>query len=281
MPGGSSRLPKEQAVTEFEFARRPDGQRRLDGRRALVTGADSGIGQGIAFELAAQGASVAVNHVGDSTVADSMVAAIEGGGGHAIAVPMDVSKEDDVTRAFAQARDAFGPVDLLVNNAGLERPFDLVDMPLEWWQKVIDVNLTGVFLCSREAARGMLAAGAHGAIVNITSVHERIPWKQYSHYCASKGGEKLFAESIARELAPHGIRVVNVAPGAIATPINRTVLDDPEAKAAVESEIPLGRWGEVEDVARAVAWVASDEAEYVVGSTLFVDGGMTLYPKFV
>jgi glucose 1-dehydrogenase len=154
-------------------------------------------------------------------------------------------------------------------------------MPLEDWRKVLDVNLTGAFLCAREAARIMLDQGEGGAIVNITSVHEQIPWKSFSHYCASKGGLKLFAQSIARELAPDGIRVVSVAPGAIATPINKDVLEDPQARAEVEEEIPLGRWGEVPDVARAVAWVASDQADYVVGSTLFVDGGMTLYPKFV
>jgi glucose 1-dehydrogenase len=253
----------------------------LRGRRALVTGADSGIGQGIAFELASHGAAVAINHLAGSEVADEMVKRISDAGGQALAVKMNVADEADVTRAFGEARDAFGGLDLLVNNAGLEKQFDLVDMPLEWWQRVIDVNLTGVFLCSREAARMMKNAGDRGAIVNITSVHEQIPWKGFSHYCASKGGEKMFAQSIARELAPHGIRVVSVAPGAIATPINKDVLADKEAREEVESEIPLGRWGEVSDVSRAVAWVASDQADYVVGSTLFVDGGMTLYPRFV
>jgi glucose 1-dehydrogenase len=253
----------------------------LQGRRALVTGADSGIGQGIAFELAAHGAAVAINHLAGSEVADEMVKRIADAGGQAIAVKMNVAEEADVTRAFGEAREAFGGLDLLVNNAGLEKQFDLVDMPLEWWQRVIDVNLTGVFLCSREAARIMKDAGDRGAIINITSVHEQIPWKGFSHYCASKGGEKMFAQSIARELAPDGIRVVSVAPGAIATPINKDVLADKEAREEVESEIPLGRWGEVADVSRAVAWVASDQAEYVVGSTLFVDGGMTLYPRFV
>jgi glucose 1-dehydrogenase len=272
---------REEDMSDSSFELKPPDARRLSGRRALVTGADSGIGQGIAFELAAHGASVAINHLADSTVADQMVARIEDARGEAISVRMDVSREEDVQRAFAATREAFGGLDLLVNNAGLERPFELVDMPLEWWQKVIDVNLTGAFLCAREAARIMLADGAKGAIVNITSVHEQIPWREYSHYCASKGGEKLFAQSIARELAPHGIRVVNVAPGAIATPINKEVLEDTKARKSVESEIPLGRWGEVDDVSRAVAWVASEEAEYVVGSTLFVDGGMTLYPRFV
>ena len=258
----------------------PEAARLLSGRKALVTGADSGIGQGVAFELAPPGAAVAVNYVADSGVAEGMVDQIERAGGRAIAVQMDVSSEDDVVRAIAETRKAFGGLDLLVNNAGIEKRFQLVDMPLEWWRRVIDVNLTGVFLCAREAARVMLADGAGGAIVNVTSVHEVIPWEGFSHYCASKGGEKLFTQSIARELAPHGIRVVSVAPGAIRTPINADVLADPKRKAAVEAEIPYGRWGEVADVARAVAWVASEQADYIVGSTIFVDGGMTLYPRF-
>jgi glucose 1-dehydrogenase len=268
-------------MSEISFQPRPAAARRLEGRRALVTGADSGIGQGIALELAAHGAAVAINYLGDPTTARRMAAVIEGAGGAAIAVNMDVSREDDVLTAFAHTRQAFGGVDLLVNNAGIEKPYALVEMPLEEWRRVIDVNLTGAFLCAREAARIMLDDRSGGAIINITSVHEQIPWKRFSHYCASKAGEKLFAQSIARELAPHGIRVVNVAPGAIATAINADVLRDPAKRAEVEAQIPLGRWGDVEDVARAVAWVASDEAGYVVGTTIFVDGGMTLYPQFV
>jgi glucose 1-dehydrogenase len=263
-----------------DFRLVPDAARLLSGRKALVTGADSGIGQGVAFELAAHGAAVAVNYLADASVAEAMVDRIEHAGGRAIAVQMDVSSEEDVVRAVGEARKAFGGLDLLVNNAGVEKRFQLVDLPLEWWRRVIDVNLTGVFLCAREAARVMLADGTRGTIVNVTSVHEVIPWEGFSHYCASKGGEKLFTESIARELAPHGIRVVSVAPGAIDTPINADVLADPKRKAAVEAEIPYGRWGEVDDVARAVAWVASHQADYVVGSTIFVDGGMTLYPRF-
>jgi len=263
------------------FALKPESARLLAGRRALVTGGDSGIGRGICFELASHGAAVAVNHLEASDAADEMVHAIAAGGGRALAVQMDVSKEDDVIRAFAQARAAFGGVDLLVNNAGLEHPYELTEMPLEKWQQVIDVNLTGAFLCAREAARIMRANEAPGAIINISSVHEQVPWERFSHYCASKGGLKLFGQSVAKELAPHGIRVVSVAPGAIATPINADVLADVKARAEVEAEIPLGRWGEVSDVARAVAWAASDQAGYVVGSTLFVDGGMTLYPGFV
>ncbi|MEA2255997.1 MAG: glucose 1-dehydrogenase [Solirubrobacteraceae bacterium] len=268
-------------MPDNDFTLHPPDARLLDGRRALVTGATTGIGRGVSFELAAHGAAVAISNLPGVGDAPGMAAAIEGAGGRAIAVDMDVSAEDDVQRAFAEAREAFGGLDLLVNNAGIEKPFELVDMPLAEWEKVLAVNLTGTFLCTREAARIMRADGARGAIVMMSSVHEVIPWKCFSHYCASKGGMKLFAQSVARELAPHGIRVVSVAPGAIATPINQDVLADPAQRREVEDEIPLGRWGEVSDVARAVAWVASDRADYVVGSTLFVDGGMTLYPRFV
>ena len=264
-----------------EFALHPEAKRLLDGRRALVTGGASGIGRGICFELAAHGAAVAVTDVAGADGGEPTVKAITEGGGEAEHFPMDVTSEEQVADAFAAARKRFGGIDLLVNNAGIEKPFDLVDMPLEEWQKVLNVNLTGVFLCSREAARIMLDDECEGAIVNITSVHEQIPWKRFSHYGASKGGEKLFAQSIARELAPHGIRVVNVAPGAIATPINEDVLKNKAEREEVESEIPLGRWGQVSDVAPVVAWAASDEARYVVGDTIFVDGGMSLYPRFV
>ncbi len=259
----------------------PTDARLLEGRRALVTGGDSGIGEGICLELAAHGAAVAINYVGPPDHARDMVSAIEAAGGRALAVQMDVSSEQQVQRAFSEARDGLGGVDLLVNNAGLEHPYTLLDMPLEAWQKVIDVNLTGAFLCAREAARTMRDAGARGAIVNISSVHEQIAWERFSHYCASKGGMKLFAQSIAKELAPLGIRVVNVAPGAIDTPINADVLADPQQSGHVKDEIPLGRWGHVQDIAQAVAWLASDQASYVTGATLFIDGGMTLYPRFV
>jgi glucose 1-dehydrogenase len=258
----------------------PEPARLLDGRRALVTGGDSGIGAGVAFELAAHGASVAINHVGAADEAQRMAAEIEAGGGHAIPVPMDVSDEQQVSRGFALAREGLGGVDLLVNNAGVEHPYLLLDMPLDAWRKVIDINLTGAFLCAREAARMMRDAGDGGAIVNISSVHEQIAWERFSHYCASKGGMRLWAQSIAKELAPLGIRVVNVAPGAVDTPINKDVLADPEQSAAVLAEVPLGRWGHVDDIARAVAWLASNQASYVTGATLFIDGGMTLYPRF-
>ncbi|HWF31461.1 MAG TPA: glucose 1-dehydrogenase [Solirubrobacteraceae bacterium] len=268
-------------MSEQTFTMHPPDARLLDGRRALVTGGDSGIGQGVCFELAAHGAHVAINYVGAPEEAQRMASEIEAGGGaKAIAVQMDVASEPDVQRAFATTKEAFGGVDLLVNNAGVEHPYELLEMPLEAWQKVLDVNLTGTFLCAREAARAMRDEDAKGVIVNISSVHEQIAWERFSHYCASKGGVKLFAQSIAKELAPLGIRVVNVAPGAVDTPINKSVLENAEESAVVLSEVPLGRWGHVPDVARAVAWLASEQAGYVTGATLFVDGGMTLYPRF-
>jgi glucose 1-dehydrogenase len=259
-------------VGEFDVTLYPEPARLLGGRRALVTGGDSGIGQATAFELAAHGAAVAINHVGDANEAEGMAAAIEAAGGRAVPVAMDVAQEADVRRGFAEAAAALGGLDLLVNNAGVQEPYDLVDLPLESWRKVLDVNLTGAFLCCREAARLM----ERGTIVVNTSVHELIPWMRYSHYAASKGGLRLFAQSIAKELAPRGIRVCSVAPGATKTPINEGA--DPEDEESL-AQIPLGRWAEPVEIARAIAWLASEQAGYVVGTTLYVDGGMTLYPR--
>ena len=253
---------------------------RLAGRRALVTGGASGIGRATAKRLAADGAAVAIDYVGDARPANALVAEIEHDGGRAIAVETDVTDEAQVDAMFARVRDELGAVDLLVNNAGAEKPFALVDMPLREWNAVLALNLTAPFLCCRALARG-LEPTADGVIVNVSSVHELIPWPTFSHYCASKGGLKLFAQTIARELAPRGIRVVSVAPGAIATPINQKLLDDPAERRAVEAEIPWGRLGQPDEVAAAIAWLAGPEAQYVTGSTLFVDGGMTLYPGFV
>ncbi len=255
---------------DFEISLYPGDARLLDGRRALVTGADSGIGQATAFELAAHGAAVAINHVGDGSTARAMAEAVEAAGGSATTVQMDVSREEDVERGFGETVNALGGLDLLVNNAGIQMPYELVDMPVEAWEKVLGVNLTGAFLCCREAARRMDS----GTIVVNTSVHEVMPWKHFSHYAASKGGLKLFVQSIAKELAPRGIRVCSVAPGATRTPIQGEMKEG----AVSSEEIPLERWADPIEIARAIAWLASEQAGYVVGTTLFVDGGMTLYP---
>lgn len=255
---------------------------RLSDRRALVTGGSSGIGAATVERLAADGAAVVVNYIGDRDPAEELVRKVEAGGGTSLAIEADVSREDQVVAMFARAGDALGgPVDLLVNNAGIEAPFSLVEMPLGEWEKVLAVNLTGAFLCAREAARHLVRAKTPGTIINVSSVHEVIPWPKFAHYCASKGGMKLFGQTIARELAPEGIRVVSVGPGAILTPINQDLIEDPEKRREVESQVPWGRLGEPEEVAAAISWLASPEAEYVTGSTLFVDGGMTLYPRFV
>ncbi len=220
-----------------------------------------------------------MNHVGDPDAAQDVVAEI---GADAAAVRADVSSEDEVRALFARAEEALGGhVDLLVNNAGVEAPYELAELPLEEWERVLAVNLTGPFLCSRELVRRLPEGRAPAVIVNVSSVHEVIPWQRFSHYCASKGGLKLFGQTIARELAPRGVRVAAVAPGAILTPINRELVEDPEKRAEQEEQIPLGRLGEPEEIAAAIAWLASDEAGYVTGETLFVDGGMTLYPNFV
>ncbi len=259
----------------------PDAARHA-GRRALVTGGSTGIGRATCLRLGADGAAVAVNYIGPADPAQQLVTEIEGAGGRAIAVAADVSNEQQVQTMFAQAAEQLGgPVNLLVNNAGVEHPYELVDMPLEEWNRVLSINLTGSFLCTRETARALRKHDSPGAIVNVSSVHERIPWRMFSHYCASKGGMRMFTETVAYELAPHGIRMLSVAPGAILTPINQNLIDNPKQREVVESEIPIGRLGKPEEIAAAISWVASAEAGYVTGTTLFVDGGMTLYPKFV
>lgn len=254
----------------------------LEGRKAIVTGGSSGIGKATAVRLGAEGASVCVNYYADaeSDDAQAVVEAITKAGGSAIAVQADVGDEAQVTAMVAKTVEAFSGLDLLVNNAGIEAKKPLLELPLELWDSVLRTNLTGAFLCLREAGK-VMAKGDGGVVVNMSSVHEFIPWPGFAHYCASKGGIKLLMETAARELAPHKIRLVNIAPGAIATPINNFVLDDPEAKREVVSEIPLGEFGEPEQIAAAVAWAASDQASYVTGTTIVVDGGMSLYPRFV
>ncbi|MGB9278681.1 MAG: glucose 1-dehydrogenase [Pseudonocardiaceae bacterium] len=255
----------------------------LEGRKAIVTGASSGIGKATAERLGREGANVCVNYYSakEQADADEVVASIERAGpGKAVAVQADVGSEKDVEQMVTEAVKAFGGVDILVNNAGIEKQVPLLETSQDDWERILRTNLTGAFLCLREAGK-VMAGGAGGVIVNMSSVHEFIPWPGFAPYCASKGGVKLLMETAARELAPKNIRVVNIAPGAIVTPINKFVLDDPEAKHAVEEEIPIGRMGMPEEIAAAVAWAASGEASYVTGTTIVVDGGMSLYPKFV
>jgi glucose 1-dehydrogenase len=256
----------------------------LQGRKAIVTGASSGIGKATAIRLAAEGASVCVNYFSDKErpSAEAVVEAARKSGTEAIACQADVGSEADVIAMVEQTVKALGGVDILVNNAGIENQVPTLEMPLADWERVIRTNLTGTFLCLREAGKVMARNGG-GVIVNMSSVHEFIPWPGFAHYCATKGGMKMLMQTAARELAElkTGIRVLNIAPGAIATPINDFVLDDPEARHNVEAEIPVGRFGQPEEIAAAVAWACSHEADYVTGTTIVVDGGMSTYPRFI
>ncbi|MGO8687649.1 MAG: glucose 1-dehydrogenase [Candidatus Dormibacteria bacterium] len=254
----------------------------LEGRRALVTGGSSGIGKATALRLGQEGAAVAVNYFSDRerSAAEAVAAAIDPAGGRAYAVRADVGAEADVVRMVGECRERLGGLDILVNNAGIEKEVPTLEMPLELWEQVLRTNLTGAFLCLREAGR-LMAVQKRGVVVNMSSVHEFIPWPGFAHYCASKGGMKLLTQTVAREWAPLGIRVLAIVPGAIATPINSFVLDDAEARHQVEAEIPLGRFGRPEEIAAAVVWAASDEAGYLTGTTLVVDGGMSTYPRFI
>ncbi len=254
---------------------------------AIVTGASSGIGLGVAAALADAGAAVVVNYHSDAAAADALVADIVAAGGRAQAVGANVSDEQDVGRLFDAAASAFGRIDVLVANSGVQKDAAVADMTLADWNTVIDVNLTGQFLCAREAVRRFRAqpeagrpARSAGSIVTMSSVHEVIPWAGHVNYAASKGGSRMFTRSLAQEVAADGIRVNAIAPGAIRTPINKEAWDSEAALEKLLRLIPYGRIGESEDVARAAVWLSSDQADYVTGTTLFVDGGMTLYPEF-
>ncbi|MFQ5817463.1 MAG: SDR family oxidoreductase [Terriglobia bacterium] len=259
----------------------------LKGQKALVTGASSGIGKAIAKALAQAGAAVGVNYAGSVGAAEQVVKDIESAGGAALAVRADVSQESQVQKMFQKMIQEFGTVDILVNNAGVQRDAAFLEMSLEQWNSVLGVNLTGYFLCAREAAREYLRRGvvpavsqAAGKIVCISSVHEIIPWAGHCNYAACKGGVMMFMKTIAQELAPYRVRVNSIAPGAIQTRINRAAWESPEAQAKLLKLIPYGRVGVPEDVASAAVWLASDASDYVHGTTLIVDGGMCLYPGF-
>ena len=262
-------------------------ERVLKGQKALVTGASSGIGKGIAIALGQAGADVVVNYRGGEEAAREAVSEITGCGGRAFAYQADVSEENQVLAMFQRMLQKFGTIDILVNNAGIQQdaPFD--EMTLQQWQTVLSVNLTGQFLCAREAVREFKRRGvvkevscAAGKIICISSVHEVIPWAGHVNYAASKGGVMLMMKSIAQEVAPHRIRVNSISPGAIRTSINTDAWTTPEAYDALMKLVPYNRIGEADDIGRAAVWLASDNADYVTGTSLFVDGGMTLYPGF-
>lgn len=257
----------------------------------IVTGSSSGIGKACAVHFGNNGAHVVVNYSSSAAEGQQVVDEIKANGGSAILVKADVSKEDEVKALFSQTINEFGRLDVLVSNAGLQKDAPFLEMTLEQWQKVIDVNLTGQFLACREAAKQFIAQQqtatepdhselSIGKIVLMSSVHDIIPWAGHVNYAASKGGIMMFMKSISQELAPHKIRVNSVSPGAIKTPINKEVWSDPDKYDSLMQLIPYKRIGTAQDVAKAVAWLASDDSDYVNGETLYIDGGMTLYPEF-
>ena len=263
--------------------------KRLSGQTAIVTGANSGIGKAVAMALGRDGANVVVNYISNPEAAEEIAHSICGDDlcGQGIAIKADVSKEDQVVDMFKKSVDHFGTVDICVPNAGLQRDFPLHEMSLKDWQLVIDVNLTGQFLCCREAIREFMRRGmrpeishALGKIIHMSSVHQIIPWAGHANYAASKGAVVMLMESIAQEYGPIKVRANSIAPGAIKTPINKEAWDTPEALDKLNDLIPYQRIGEPSDIGSAAAWLASDESDYVNGTTIYVDGAMTCYPGF-
>jgi glucose 1-dehydrogenase len=247
---------------------------KLQNKVAIITGAATGIGKAIATTMAAEGASVVVDYVGDPALANAVVQAIQTAGGKVQACAADVSSPDQVNQLIQKAIDSFGRLDILVNNAGLEYKHPFPEFPLEHWNKIIAVDLTGPFLCAQAAAKAMIRQGGGGRIINISSIHEDLPMPTNAPYCAAKGGLRMLMRTIAVELAPHKITVNNIAPGAIFTPIDADIEADPKMEAALMAEIPLGRWGKPEEVADLAVFLASDSAAYCTGGTFFIDGGM-------
>ena len=260
---------------------------KLKGQSALITGANSGIGEAVAIALANDGANVVVNYVSHPENADAVVKQIENNGGRAIAIKADVSNESEVQSMFQQMFKEFGTIDILVNNAGIQKDSPLESMSLHDWQLVINVNLTGQFLCAREAVKEFLNRGvvaerscAAGKIICMSSVHQVIPWAGHVNYASSKGGIEMMMKSMAQELAPKKIRVNAIGPGAIETHINEAAWNTPEALNKLLTLIPYNRVGVPEDIGKVAVWLASDESDYLIGTTIFADGGMLLYPGF-
>lgn len=261
---------------------------KLKGQSALVTGASSGIGKAVAIALASEGANVVVNCSSHPEHGQEVVDEIKAAGGNAYVHCADVSKEDEVQAMFKAMIDEFGTIDILVNNAGIQKDAPFAEMSLANWQLVIDVNLTGYFLCAREAVREFIRRGpveersvALGKIICMSSVHEIIPWAGHANYAASKGGIMLLMKTMAQELAPQKIRINGIAPGAIQTPINRDAWKTKQALDDLMKLIPYKRIGKPEDIGKVAVWLASDDSDYVTGATIYCDGGMTLYPGFV
>ncbi len=279
-------MAKDKTPNAPSLPRAASGQ-ILRAQKAIVTGANSGIGRGVAIALGAAGADVLVNFYSGEEAAQAVVQEIQRCGARAVAHQADVSKEEEVIAMFERAKREFGTTDILVNNAGIQQDAAFVDMTLEQWNRVISVNLTGQFLCAREAVKEFLRRGvvaevsaSAGKIICISSVHELIPWAGHVNYAASKGGVMLMMKSIAQEVAPNRIRVNSICPGAIRTPINTDTWETCEAHDALMQLVPYKRIGETDDISRVAVWLASDEADYVVGASIYVDGGMTLYPGF-
>ncbi len=261
--------------------------KKLTGQTALVTGANSGIGEGVAIALGEAGANVVVNYVVHPETANAVVDKIKTAGGNAIAIQADVSKEYQVQAMFAQTIQQYGTIDILVNNAGLQRDAKFHEMTLAQWQFVIDVNLTGQFLCAREAIKEFLRRGivpdrsvACGKIICMSSVHELIPWSGHANYAASKGAIKMLMQSLAQEYGDRKIRVNSICPGAIQTPINKAAWETPEALNSLMSLIPYNRIGVPEDIGKLAVFLASDDSDYITGASIFIDGGMTVFEGF-
>jgi glucose 1-dehydrogenase len=261
--------------------------KKLQGQVAIITGASSGIGAGVAKAMAQEGAAVVVNYSSSQDKAEKVLNEIKQNGGEGFIFKADVSVENEVISMFQETIEKYGTVDIVVNNAGLQKDAKFHEMTLEEWNHVLAINLTGQFLCSREAIKEFIKRGvvperskSAGKIICMSSVHEVIPWAGHANYSASKGGVMMLMKSIAQEYAPLKIRVNSIGPGAIRTPINHAAWQTPEAYQQLLKLIPAKRIGEPEDIGGAAVWLASDESEYVNGITLFVDGGMLLYPGF-
>jgi glucose 1-dehydrogenase len=262
-------------------------EKKLAGQSALVTGASSGIGEGVALALGEAGANVVVNYNSNSDSANVVVEKIKAFGSKAIAIQADVSKEESVQAMFKQMIDEFGTIDVLVNNAGLQKDARFDEMTLAQWQTVIDINLTGQFLCAREAIREFLRRGpvperslATGKIICMSSVHELIPWAGHVNYASSKGAIKMFIQSLAQEYGDRKIRVNSICPGAIQTPINRVAWETPQALNSLMTLIPYNRIGQPGDIGKLAVFLASDDSDYITGTSIFIDGGMTVFEGF-